>query len=298
VSGEILRFLSELLTLIWHTGIAQLGRRIFWRGVLTSCGIYFAYLRVAASMIFLAAMPALANGANAQDIDQTPAAPSDKAALIATVFTTPLEQVWQAVITEAGIPFKRTTALQGRRRRMFIEGFVTLDCCFSPSWRNRPEEQVVQLFTDSIYVTEIHYVFKKGQSIPIPTPHSLKNLRMAIVRGFDYTFQDYFGETIAANSPADAMNLVDLGRAHVTEYSRVQFEFDMARQPRDLELGGVSNYISLLARVHTSRADLLPRLNAAIARMKKDGRIQKILQTAIPRHSASLERAHPLKEQE
>jgi len=247
----------------------------------TSCCTYIARLRDIAFLTLLAVFPAMAGGAAAQDLAQAPTTPTNDVAIIATVFTTPLEQVWQAVITEAGIPFKRTTALQGRRRRMFIEGFVTIDCCFSPAWRNRPEEQVVQLFTDSIYVTEIRYVFKKGETIPMPSPQRLRNLRFAVVRGFDYTFMDYFGEIIAVNSPADAMRLVELGRADVTESSKVQFEYDMARHPRALVLGDVSNYTSLHARVHISRADLLPRLNAAIGRMKKDGRIQKILKDAI-----------------
>lgn len=228
------------------------------------------------------AAPLLAqNTVLVQNTETAPAAVPEQIATIATVYSTPFDRVWQAIITEAGIPFKTTKVVQGRRRRMFVDGFLTLDCCVNPSWRNRPEEQVVQLFTDSFYVTEIRYVFKKGKVVPILSPEHIKDLRFAIVRGFTYTLEDYFGETVTARFPGDALRLVELGRAHLTEASRVQFEYDMAQTPRDLELGGLSSYVSLHARVHISRADLLPRLNAAIARLKKNGRIREILNVAV-----------------
>jgi len=242
--------------------------------------------------LFALCLPAYAAPLAAQNTEFIPENPisensgpetePEKVTTIATVYATPFDRVWRAILTEAGIPFKTTKVVQGRRRRMFVDGFITLDCCFNPSWRNRAEEQVVQLFTDSFHVTEIRYVFKKGNVIPIPSPEHLKNLRFAIVRGFTYTLEDYFGETIAARFPGDALRLVELGRAQLTEASRVQFEFDMAKTPRNLELGDISSYTNLHARVHISRADLLPRLNAAIAKLKKNGRIREILNASIP----------------
>ena len=216
--------------------------------------------------------------AAAQDSAQTDTTVPGKLAIIGSVHTTPIDAVWQAILKEANIPFEVTEVMQGRRRRMFIDGLITLDCCFSPTWRNRPEEQVVQLFTDSFYTAEIRFVFKKGNVIPISSPEQIKYLRFAAVRGFAYTLEDFFGETIIGKSPSDTLRLVELGRAQVTEAAKVLFDSEMAHTPRALELGDLANYTNLHARVHISRADLLPRLNAAIARMKASGRIKQILQ--------------------
>lgn len=228
---------------------------------------------VRAITVFCALLLPLCTAQATQDDKPEPA----KLAVIGTVHTTPFDALWQAILAEADIPFKITEVMQGRRRRMFIDGLITLDCCFSPTWRNRPEEQVVQLFTDSFYTTEIRYVFKKGNAVPIPSPRLLKDMRFAVVRGFSYTLEDFFGETIVAKSSNDALRLVALGRAQLTEVSKVIFDFEMAQWPKNLELGDLANYTNLHARVHISRAELLPRLNAAIARMKKSGAIEKIL---------------------
>ncbi len=215
------------------------------------------------------------------DIQQNPNTEAIKPVIIATSFHGPYILVWRAILADAGIPFKNIDVLQGRRRRMFVEGFLTLDCCFSPEWRNRLEEQKTQLFTDSIVTTEIRYIFKKGHVVAIQSPADLNALRIARVRGFNYTLEDYFTHSIPAQSIGDALRLVEVGRADLTQASRIQFEFEMARSNRDLEIGGVANYVNLHGRVHISRAELLPRLNAAIVRMKKDGRIQKILKDAL-----------------
>ena len=232
--------------------------------------------------------PALADafaGPSPNFTQHAPAPPKrpaiEKIAVVSANYSTPLQQVWQAIIAEADIPFVEIEVLQGRRRRMFSDGFLTLDCCVNPAWRNRPEEQTSQLFTDSFYTTEIRYIFKKGAVVPVPSPEHLRSLRFAKVRGFTYSLEDYFGETIAAKSIDDAFRLVEFGRAQLTEASRIQFEHEIARHPRDLEMGDVSNYTNLHIRVHISRAHLLPRLNAAIARMKASGRINQIVKDAL-----------------
>jgi len=229
-------------------------------------------------MALLFSMVSVAATASAAQItDGAKGSPSDKPAIIATAFASPLDKVWQAILKEAAIPYKIIDVQEGRRRRMFVDGQITLECCFAPEWRMRKDEQLTQLFSDPFHTSEIRYVFRTGQSIPVPSPTHLKDLRFAVVRDFSYMFEEYFGETIIANSPAEALRLVALGRAHLTEAAKVFFDFEMAKNPRPLELGDIADYKMLHVRVHVSRADLLPKLNAAIAAMKKTGRIRKLL---------------------
>ena len=237
----------------------------------------FKYRAVFALSLALSCWLAFTPAVTAQD-----KAASDKPATTGTVYPAPLYRAWQAILDEAGIDYKTTIVMQGRRQRMFIDGLLTLDCCFNPSWRNQPEEQEIQLFTDSFYTMEVRYVFKKGQVVPVPSPEHLKNMRFAAVRGFTYNHQEYFGEVIDAQYPGDAMRLVELGRAQLTEISTAQFKFEMLKKPRNLELGDLSAKTAMHARVHRSRAELLPRLNAAIARLKKTGRIKEIIETTVP----------------
>jgi len=221
-------------------------------------------------------MPAVNPPLAAQNDTSAPPTP-EMPAIIATAFSTPLDKVWQEILKEAAIPYEIIDVQEGRRRRMFVDGEITLECCFAPEWRNRKDEQLTQLFSDALHISEVRYVFKKGETIPIPSPTHLKDLRFAVVRDFSYIFEPYFGETIVANSPADAMRLVEVGRAHLTEAAKVLFNFEMAKNPRNLELGDIVDYKPIRVRVHVSRADLLPRLNAAIASLKKSGRIRQLL---------------------
>ena len=55
----------------------------------------------------------------------------------------------------------------------------------------------------------------------------------------------------------------------------------MKRVPRRLELGGVNWRAKLRARVHMSRSDLLPVLNAAIERLHVEGRIEELVMKAV-----------------
>ncbi|MBL4788508.1 MAG: transporter substrate-binding domain-containing protein [Kordiimonadaceae bacterium] len=190
---------------------------------------------------------------------------------------TPFGAAWQAILETSGISVIETRVTQGRRRRMFLDGLLVLDCCFNPAWRNRPAETKVQLFTDSFFETRERYVFKKGQVVPIKSPKDLKGLVVVAVRGYTYTHEKYFGETILVQSTADVLRLIEAGRGHVSIISEVDFKARMMRTQRELELGALSGRVAIHARVHQDHAGLLPKLNAAIATLKKEGQLKKTI---------------------
>jgi hypothetical protein len=51
----------------------------------------------------------------------------------------------------------------------------------------------------------------------------------------------------------------------------------MEARPRAVELGGINLRAQLRARVHASRADLLPIINQAIERLRSTGQIEALL---------------------
>ncbi len=191
--------------------------------------------------------------------------------------TSGLAPVWEAIVAEAGIDVVYVNLPPKRKRRSFVEGYLTLDCCHPKIYRDTPEEQMTHLFSDPIYYARAHYVFRKGEVVPIEKGEDLRPFRVAGIRGFDYRWQDYFGVRLDGRDHTDVLNLVVKNRADIGIITGLQFRIEQATNPQPLELGGVSAEGALLASVHVSRPDLLPRLNAAIAAMKADGRLNMLL---------------------
>ena len=164
---------------------------------------------------------------------------------------------------------------------MFVDGVIAVDCCTAPIWRQDPEEEAVQLFSDVFHYSPEHYVFKKGHRVAIPIPDALAGLRVAIVRGFNYQFEDKFGETVAVRDMEDVLDMLVAERADVAMINQQDFYRRMRLKPRPLELGDTHFIADLRVRVHKDHAALLPAINAAIARLKQNGRIAALLQDVL-----------------
>lgn len=191
--------------------------------------------------------------------------------------TSGLGPVWEAIIAEAGIDVVYADLPPKRKRRSFIEGYLLLDCCHPKIYRATQEEQATHLFSDPVYYAKAHYVFRKGEVVPIEKGEDLKPFRVAGIRGFDYMWQEYFGVRLDGRDHRDVLNLVVKDRADIGIITGLQFRIEQATDPLPLELGGVSAEGFLHASVHVSRPDLLPRINRAIAVMKADGRLNMLL---------------------
>jgi len=190
-----------------------------------------------------------------------------------------VETGWVAIMKEAGITIERVKVSHARRRRMFLEGFILVDCCMTPEWRDTEEDNAIQLFTDVFYQSQEVYIFGSGTAVPITKLTDLSALRVAVIRGFSYVNAEYFGSTILALNLSSQFTLVESGRADMAIVSKVDFLHYMARRPRALEIGGVQSVAGLRIRVHKSRADLIPRLNVAIANLKPSGALIKLIET-------------------
>lgn len=192
-------------------------------------------------------------------------------------YTTGLAPIWEAIIQEAGIDVIYSPLPPKRKRRSFVEGYLLMDCCHPKIYRDTPEEQKTHLFSEPIYYARAHFVFRETEVIPITEGADLQPFRVAGIRGFDYVWQDQFGIRIDGRDHTDVLALVEKNRADIGIITALQFRIEMAKQPRPLVLGGVMAEGDLHASVHASRPDLLPRINAAIATLKADGTLDRLL---------------------
>jgi len=184
-----------------------------------------------------------------------------------------VEDLWSAIIKEAGITVERLegSISAARRRRMFLDGLIMLDCCMIPAWRNTDEENAAQIWSDVFYQSEEVFIFPRGKIVPITQSEDLRALRVAVIRGFTYKREAFFGVPIPAVDVEGILSLLEAGRAQVAIVSKADFQARMEAQPRALEIGAVESSNGLRIRVHKTRADLLPRINAAIAKLKIQG---------------------------
>ncbi|NVJ99696.1 MAG: transporter substrate-binding domain-containing protein [Alphaproteobacteria bacterium] len=193
------------------------------------------------------------------------------------------DRVWGAILDEAGLSVDVVTMPHARKRSAFVAADIVLDCCMSPVWRKRPDEEAVQLFSDAFYESPEHYVFARDASWNLDTDAA--SLRFAKVRGFSYQLNHDFGTTIDAADIEAVLDMVAQGEADVGIINRQDFERRMRLKPRALALGPVHFVADLRVRIHNSRADLVEPINAAIAKLRNAGRIAEIL------HETETERA-------
>ncbi|MCJ9428042.1 substrate-binding periplasmic protein [Kordiimonas marina] len=188
---------------------------------------------------------------------------------------------WHAILKEAGIDAQFITAQQAERRRLFVAGRLVADCCTIPEWRQRPEEQATQLYTNPFFYAVDHIVFKAGDPSPPTSGPDLRTRRVATVTGFDYVGGDNFGTRVETESMNAALAAVAEGRAdavivNVQEFMRLQ-----RMEHRPLTLGREYHRVNLRARVHKDYPQLVPRLNAAIVRLRRAGKVEALVGAAL-----------------
>jgi len=184
---------------------------------------------------------------------------------------------WQAILTEADIEPTYFDVTKAKARDMFAAGVIHLDCCSTPEWRTRPEELEVQLFSEPFFFVFDHLILQKGRDYKITDPNNLSDYKVAVVKGYSFKDEMYFGERIGVNFIFEAFALVASKGADMTISNNQEFYLHQKEAPLPLVLGPVHGKHALRARVHRSRADLLPKINMAISRLKANGRITLIM---------------------
>lgn len=187
-----------------------------------------------------------------------------------------------AIVKEAGFEAEIIHETVDILREQFVRGELDMDCCSIPEWRTRADEAEVQLFSDHFFVAADHLIL--GPNVKKPAegaPLNLEGLRFAAVKGFNYTLDDQIRLRVPVDTIEDAFAALAHGRADVTVFGVQEFFRMQATNPLPVVLGPVTQRYGLRIRVHKDHVDQLPQLNAAIARMKSDGRIDALIGTAL-----------------
>lgn len=184
--------------------------------------------------------------------------------------------VWHAILTEAQIKVDLVAAPRDVRRNMFVRGELVLDCCSVPDWRARADEKRVQLWTSPFFYTVDHLILTEGREYDLPDPTDLSAYKVGVVQGFTYRRDATFGGTLVRVSLGEVFAAVARGEADLTIANHQEFRRRQKLNPLPLVLGPEHHRLTLRARLHKSRADLMPRLEAAIKNLKADGRIARL----------------------
>ena len=206
---------------------------------------------------------------------------TDQPLMIEIVDTPGYAEASKAIFEAAGIDVKPVQIQHQRRyRRQFIDGIISFECCVSEEWRQDPPEQKIQVFSDVVYASEERYIFPKGKVVEITDAKQLSSLKFATVRGFSYPFEKHLNKKIEASNIRDMLLLVAAGRADVAILSKELFHKLMLKKPLKLEMGAINTIIERRIRVHKSKENLLPQINAAIKSLKEANKLNQIIETA------------------
>lgn len=170
-----------------------------------------------------------------------------------------------------------------RAQKHFLDAVVQLECCVSMAWRNTPEQSEVSLWSDPVLDAEEVLIFPPGKAFPFNRLQDLQGRIISTVRGYGYVGSQYFTRSDSPNGVAQLYS-VARGRAQAGIIDRLELAYIFAHHPEvrtspvRVELGPVVNRSELRMRLHRSRAELLGPINAAIARLHKDGTLAQIIE--------------------
>lgn len=228
-----------------------------------------------------------------QDAVRVPSGDHPGSVMVGRSDTTGTQRMWREILTEAGIQAVFVNAPQERKRRMFVEGRIVLDCCAAPIWRTRPREQEVQHWSDTFYVSREIWVFRRNQPFPVANHSDLAKLRVAAVRGFDFLDQAHFGARIPGEDVDDTLTLLAFGRADATIMGELDFLSRAGLGSQRFMRGPLRVEADQKIRAHTKVKGLLPRINEAIARLKANGRFDAIVLEIAKKTGSSMQKPEP-----
>ncbi|WAC44368.1 transporter substrate-binding domain-containing protein [Pseudomonas sp. SL4(2022)] len=169
-----------------------------------------------------------------------------------------------------------------RAQKHFQEALVLIECCVNIAWRASPEQAKVSLWSDPLLSAEEVIIFPRGRQFAFTSLQDLQGRTISTVRGYGYAGNQYFTRIDSPNSIAQ-VNSVALARTEAGIIDRLELAYLLVSHPEirghavRIEQGPVVNRSELRIRLHSSRADMLKPLNAAIARIRADGTLAKIV---------------------
>lgn len=204
--------------------------------------------------------------------------PTDVLAFDDTITASRLENsvfrdAWHAILSEADLEPEMVDMAHEKRRQMFVQGDLILDCCSVKIWRERPEEKAVQLWSKPFFYTVDHLILQEGRQYDLGSPTKLQAYRVGVVHGFTYPSEESFGVRVERTTLAEVFDAIARGEADLTIANHQEFRRQQKLKHRPLVLGPEHQRLFLRARVHKSRPDLLVRIDEAIEKLQSSGQI-------------------------
>lgn len=186
-------------------------------------------------------------------------------------------EIFKAVLTRAGLSFNFQPTPNSRRRLLFEEGEVIIDCCANPEWRQRPLEKKYQLFTLPIDESADHYIFNRAKQLDVNAYSDLKAHVVGVIRGFSYSGSELFGHTVEVKTEEQLLEMVNLKRVDLAIMNKHVAEYYIKKKQLNLAIGPLHEKKTLHIRLHKSNAELLPKLNKIIKELVDSGERERLI---------------------
>ncbi len=187
----------------------------------------------------------------------------------------------RAIAKESGDQIELVYVPAARLLRMFELGELDIEIGANPAWRkNSPIKSV---YSDS-YGTAIEILcFYPGQSKPGDRGEDFPGWEIGVQGGYVYPrFEQAFAKGTVkrrdTNSAEHALRMLRAQRFSAVIVSKYAIQYYNRENPTQYECepGPVTDQADEMLRLPATKAAALPRLNAAIAKLKKDGTISAI----------------------
>ncbi len=180
-------------------------------------------------------------------------------------------------ITFRHLPNKRAMSMFDRKE-------IDMMVIDSPLWNN-PEKAKNMIFSNELMSIQEHIYFLKEKYIEVVTPADLRGETVNILRGYYYpVFEDAFKKGIVIkyeiNNESSLLATLIAKRCIAVFMDSVAFKYNISLLGYDKKMfkrGLQLSNTTLGVKIRREKAHILPRLNEAIASMKKDGTINRII---------------------
>jgi ABC-type amino acid transport substrate-binding protein len=184
-----------------------------------------------------------------------------------------------------GIDFQIITMPQKRMLQSFREGAVDAESFTNPAWRIADND--ISAYTIPIMESVDVVLMLKNRMIHGRSSADFYGMTLGCNLGYFYGegFKDGFESKKIIRDDAvgveASIKKLKLGRVDAIILDRLEAAYAIKRLNFDPDIFGIAytfrNISPLSMRIHTSKADLVPKLDSAIKSMKDDGFVAKLL---------------------
>jgi ABC-type amino acid transport substrate-binding protein len=171
-----------------------------------------------------------------------------------------------------------------RALSMFDNKEIDMIVIDSPLWNDQNKLKDV-VFSDEVMSVQEYIYFLKDEYIEVETPEDLRGKVVNIFLGYSYpTFEKAFNKGIVEKDEVgNELSLIKIlvaKRCTAIFMDSIAFKYNASRLGYEKNLfkrGMQLSDTELKIKIRREKASLLPRINKAIAEMKRDGAIERII---------------------